>query len=310
MTTASQTTFRPRDDADRDAIRALCAATLRGADAADPDDLERVLWAPGMLATVAVVGDAVVGVVVGSVIDEPDGRASAVTIIAVSPAHQRAGVGRALLAQLENAASDAGAVVTWSGGGQPRFWWPGVPEDSDGVIAFFEACGYQFDDVAPNMVVDLTRADLAERPTSAGEIHRLRSEEWPAFAAWMAREWEDPWGDESAAALLRAPVSCHVATRDGRYIGFAAYDTNHPGWFGPMGTSPAARGTGVGAELLRRCLRDYVEQGRQQCEIGWVGPVEFYERTVGATLGRRFVRLKRTLGQARPVQASPSTSSG
>jgi len=37
--------------------------------------------------------------------------------------------------------------------------------------------------------------------------------------------------------------------------------------------------------------RDYVTQGRETCEIGWVGPLGFYQRTVGATVSDRFVRL-------------------
>ena len=163
------------------------------------------------------------------------------------------------------------------------------------MIALFAGRGYEYDDVAPNMDVDLRTADLAEHPVGAADIHRLEPDEWDAFADWMAHEWDDPWGDETRAALLRSPVSCHVAMAEGRYVGFAAYDTNHRGWFGPMGTALQMRGSGLGAELLRRCLRDYTARGEIRCEIGWVGPAEFYTKVVGATDGQRFLRMCKQL---------------
>lgn len=287
--------LRARVETDRDAIRELCARALPTEDASDPDGLERVLWSPGMLSTVAVAGASVVGVVVGSLLGEPDGRSAATTVIAVDAAHRRRGLGSALLATFEADAARAGATSSWSGGGQPRFWWPGIDATDAPTAAFFAASGYMFDDEAPNMDVDLVRADLDERVVASIDIARLDPADWSSFSKWMAREWEDPWGEEASTALLRAPVSCHVATLDGEFVGFAAYDTNRRGWFGPMGSSPRVRGSGLGAELLRRCLRDYVAQGRDQCEIGWVGPAEFYAKTVGAVPGRRFIRLSKAL---------------
>jgi len=289
-------TLRERTPDDRDALRVLCGRALATPDGDDPDGLDRVLWSDGIVSIVAEVGGVVVGLVAGSFFDDEGVPSAAVTVVAVDEQHRGAGIGRALLDALETRARERGATALWSGGGQPRFWWPGIDDTRDDLLAFFGDAGYELADVAPNMDVDLTRADLAERPMGGGiRIHRLQPGDHEAFFAWMDQEWADPWGGEAQGTLVRSPVSCHVALLDGEFVGFAAYDTNRRGWFGPMGATPRVRGSGLGAELLRRCLRDYVEQGLNSCEIGWIGPAEFYAKTVGAVLGRRFLRLRKTI---------------
>jgi predicted N-acetyltransferase YhbS len=79
-----------------------------------------------------------------------------------------------------------------------------------------------------------------------------------------------------------------VARRDGRIVGFACHGVYRVDWFGPIGTDPHERGRGTGEALLRRCLDDLASAGLVAAEIGWIGPMGFYSRTVGATLGRRF----------------------
>jgi len=291
----SSFTLRPRTEADRSDVRAICSRALAPQDGSDPDGLDRVLWSEGIISIVAEVDGVTVGVIAGSTFAEDGSTSAAVTVIAVDEPYRHRGIGRALLAALEAAAREAGATAMWSGGGQPRFWWPGIDDSDQTLVSIFTRSGYEFDDFAPNMNVDLTSADLASRPVSNITIHRLEPDEFDAFFSWMDHEWDDPWGAESRGAIVRTPIACHVALLDGEFIGFAAYDTNRRGWFGPMGTSPRSRGTGVGAELLRRCLRDYVDQGLTSCEIGWIGPAAFYEKTVGAVPGRRFVRLRKSL---------------
>jgi ribosomal protein S18 acetylase RimI-like enzyme len=301
----TQTTIRPVNIEDRRDVDELCLAALAGEDTGDAAGLQRLLWdtdgVQGFVATTAPApgGEAatLVGAVFGTVATEADGTvAGAVTLLAVDAGHRRQGIGGALLGRLEEGFRAAGAVEVWSGGGQPRFWWPGIDAGEAGVLSFFRGHGYVDDDDAVNMRVDLTTAELDGPPPPDGiTLRRLLSDEWPAFLAWMDDTWDDPWGAEVANALQRQPVSCFVATRDDDYLGFAAYDTNRRGWFGPMGSSPGARGTGIGRALLRLCLRDFVDQGLTRCEIGWVGPFDFYSNAVGAVRSRTFLRLRKDL---------------
>ena len=83
----------------------------------------------------------------------------------------------------------------------------------------------------------------------------------------------------------------------GTVIAFAAWEANNlgMGWFGPMGTAPEARGEGIGRLLLLRCLEDMRNAGRRCATIPWVGPVPFYEQTVGARVWRTYIRYEKTL---------------
>lgn len=284
----------PEDEA---VVAEICRSALLPADRGDMAGLGRLLWhTDGVIGFVAERDGAIVGAVFGTVTHEFEGTVTAaVTLIAVAPGHSRRGIGTKLLAELESAVCERGATEVWSGGGQPRFWWSGVDEKCPAVIAFFEKAGYLKDDVAPNMRVALADADLGAREVGTTAIRRLVPSEWPAFREWMDQTWENQWGEEVTTTLDRTPVSCFVAVRDGAYIGFSAYDTNRRALFGPMGSSPQAREHGLGSELLRFCLRDYVDQGLTECEIGWAGPVDFYTKVMGAVVSRRFIRLKKEL---------------
>ena len=78
-------------------------------------------------------------------------------------------------------------------------------------------------------------------------------------------------------------------------LGFAAYGSSRPSWFGPMGTAPAAQGLGIGGVLLRRCLADQRAAGHERAEIGWVGPVPFYASNSGARIERVFFLYRKQL---------------
>ncbi|WP_370616538.1 GNAT family N-acetyltransferase [Mumia qirimensis] len=267
----------------------------------DADGLRHVLWgdpeehAPAFVAE----DDGLVGAAFGKVAERDGEQRAYVTAVVVADGHRRAGLGRDLLAALEAATAARGATTIQAGGSVPAYWWPGVDTADADTLAFFAACGYADPgtEPAPNLDVDLVaHQDLVRRTAPPSlPMHRLTPEEWPAFEAWMRSTWGETWAAEVRTALQREPVSCFVSREDGEYLGFAAYDTNRAGWFGPMGSSPGARGRGVGAALLRACLADYLDAGRTTCEIAWVGPVDFYARTVGAEPGRTFVAFRKPL---------------
>ena len=101
---------------------------------------------------------------------------------------------------------------------------------------------------------------------------------------WVETHFSEFWRSECDIAYARQPVSCFVAIQDGVPLGFACYDTTARGFFGPTGVHPDARGQGLGKLLLLLCLHDMRAQGYAYGVIGGIGPAEFYERTVGATV--------------------------
>ena len=80
------------------------------------------------------------------------------------------------------------------------------------------------------------------------------------------------------------PISAFVATDGAKIIGYACYNATAPDFFGPTAVDPAYRGKGVGKALLIRALRALYDEGYVYAIIGGVGPIPFYEKSVGATV--------------------------
>jgi GNAT superfamily N-acetyltransferase len=238
----------------------------------------------------------VIGFALGSLRPARDGQpvTGHLDLVVVDAEHRGQGRGRELLAELERRLIAAGATRLRLRGNPPNHAWPGIDVRYTPAVCLARAAGYERLLDGDNMLVDLAAADLVtekdeQRLADAGiEVRRGRPQDGAALRAWSDAEFGGTWGEECAMALRNDPPTLHVAVRDGMYLGFAAHGVQRAPVFGPMGTAEAARGLGIGAVLLRRCLADQREAGFGVAEIGWVGPVRFYSRTVGARLGRVF----------------------
>lgn len=105
-----------------------------------------------------------------------------------------------------------------------------------------------------------------------------------ALVAWVHEHFGDAWASEVEMAMATRPVTCFIAVdeRKRALLGFGCYDATVLGFFGPTGVVEAARGRGIGKALLLTCLHAMRWHGYAYAVIGSAGPVEFYERTVGA----------------------------
>jgi predicted N-acetyltransferase YhbS len=259
---------------------------------------------------VALVDDDVVGVALGSLAYR-DPTVGHVDLVAVHPERRGRGLGRALLGAVEAALAAAGATQVRIAGNAPHYAWPGIDVRYTPAICTALALGYTPDGTAWNMTADLTdESSPALRSTAAAEqrlaaqgitVRRAEPADVPALTAFARETFGGSWDAELAHSIDRPGAGCHVALRvrddggDPDVLGFAAYGSSRPSWFGPMGTAPAAQGLGIGGVLLRRCLRDQYEAGHRRAQIGWVGPVPFYARSVGATIERVFFLYRKQL---------------
>lgn len=100
--------------------------------------------------------------------------------------------------------------------------------------------------------------------------------------AWVEKTFSPKWVSETKVAFSRQPIACHIATMEGKVVGFACYDVTARGFLGPMGVDPSLRQGGVGKVLLVSALKSLREMGFAYGVIGGVGPEEFYRKTVGA----------------------------
>lgn len=213
-----------------------------------------------------------------------------VDLIAVHPDHQGLGGGRALLRAAEEWLRGQGARRVRLAGNPPCYAWPGIDVRYTPAACLAESLGYELDRTAWNMTADLdtgldtdldVRADV-ERLAKIGIEVQAAGDDRGRVAEFAREHWNDAWAWEAVNAS-----GLHYAERDGRVLAFAAWGTR-PSWFGPMGTAPEARGTGLGRVLLRLCLADMRAAGQRTAQIGWVGPLRFYARAVGARAERVF----------------------
>jgi GNAT superfamily N-acetyltransferase len=230
-------------------------------------------------------------------------------LIAVEPEVRERGVGHALLEEVIARARVAGVQKLRVGDQPGNYVAPGVDERNAVLLEWLEKRGFlwwgrnatrRVPHVANPLVTAARGAERDAACADAGfEVRRARREDAPEVLA-LAGEFLPSWAFEAEAALLRNdPPAVHLAfARDsGRLAAFAAHDGNNRGlgWFGPAGARPEYRGKGVGAALLVRCLLDVAATGAEHAVIAWIGPRDFYERTVGAVDDRMFVVMERPL---------------
>ena len=129
----------------------------------------------------------------------------------------------------------------------------------------------------PTASIESLRAEgVIVRRAQAFEISRVRE--------FVVSQFTTGWADEVSVGFANKPVSVYIATREGEIIGFGAYECTRRTFFGPTGVLESERGKGVGRALLLACLRGLYEIGYAYGIIGGVGPAEFYEKAVGATV--------------------------
>jgi GNAT superfamily N-acetyltransferase len=115
-------------------------------------------------------------------------------------------------------------------------------------------------------------------------IRRALAPEKYKVAAWVRENFAEGWASETEIAFARQPISCFIAIKEGRIVGFACHDATCRNFFGPTGVEPKVRKHGVGTGLLFACLEAMRHQGFGYAIIGGVGPTAYYSKAVGAVL--------------------------
>jgi len=126
--------------------------------------------------------------------------------------------------------------------------------------------------------------ELYEKVDAEGIVlRRARAYERHLVADWVSEHFSPKWVSEVKVAFSRQPVTCFIATKNQKVLGFACIETTAKGFYGPTGVGEEARGTGIGKALLFKCMEALRESGYVYGVIGGVGPKEFYAKACGAT---------------------------
>jgi len=140
---------------------------------------------------------------------------------------------------------------------------------------------------------------LAEQKMKGVEIRQAHPDEKYKISEWVRDSINPNWAKGCATALEQRPPSCYIAfEKDSSHVptdnpynlpfeillGFAVYDVVAKGMFGPIGVREDRQDCGIGTALLLTCFHRMAAEGYAYAVIGWAGPVEWYARTVGATV--------------------------
>jgi GNAT superfamily N-acetyltransferase len=131
------------------------------------------------------------------------------------------------------------------------------------------------------------------------EVRQGHPSEKHIIANWVQRHFKERWAVGCEVGLEQRPVTCYIAIQKNQnhvstsnpydlppemLLGFACYDVASKGMFGPIGVREDYRRRDIGTALLLTCLHAMALDGYAYAAIGSVGPIEFYVKTVGATI--------------------------
>lgn len=141
----------------------------------------------------------------------------------------------------------------------------------------------------PDMLVPLLKLPplepfLQEMRAQGVVLRRAHSFEMTHIREFILAEFGQGWADEVTPCYSRQPVTLYIALKDGKVVGFGAYEATRRNFFGPTGVAKSERGLGIGKALLLACLHGLEEMGYAYGVIGGAGPVAFYEKIAGATV--------------------------
>lgn len=225
-----------------------------------------------------------------------------IKFLVVHPDNRRKGIAREIYNSIEKGISEKKVstirlIESW-----PNYYMPGVDPFYTEAVAFFERMGYVKIGDAANLICDLNSRDFntesEERRVKEMniEIRRAITDDQNDLMVWADKNFP-AWRFEIGNALENDPATLHIAKLDGQIVAFSAHSSNNPGlpWFGPVGTTEAARGKGVGGILLRRCLKDMKDYGYNEAIIPWVAHIPFYMHYINSKVDRVFWRYEKKL---------------
>ena len=125
--------------------------------------------------------------------------------------------------------------------------------------------------------------DLVKNLSGGGIIiRRAMSFESRQVAKWVEDFAGERWAMQAEAAFYNSPISCYIAIKEDKILGFALYDATCKNFFGPTAVDESYRGKGIGKALLLSALQAMRNDGYAYAIIGGAGPVEYYTKALDA----------------------------
>ena len=134
-----------------------------------------------------------------------------------------------------------------------------------------------------DLLVPLYRLPAKKAPKEGYTVRRAMSFEKPVVMSWVQQHFPQ-WLGETAMSFSQHPTSIFIVLHGQHIVGFACHEATSRGFFGPEGVDEAHRGQGLGTVAMLECLYAMKEMGYGYAIVGDAGPVDYYVKTVGATV--------------------------
>ena len=259
---------------------------------------------------VATRQDKVVGFLRAIVRRTPNDRAGLepelgwIPVVAVDPAHQRAGVGMALMEAALAWFRRHGRKRIWvcgNSGSAPGYIFPGVDKDVyPAGMALFAKAGFRMDRSSVAMAREVITFDVEafrREAWSAGadvQVTTLDPQLVQDFIAFLADAFPGDW-NTAARAKIKAGLlhEILIAIENERIVGYCQWEGEH---FGPFGVRPEARNRKVGAKLFVEAVQKIREADGRTVWFNWAeeDAARFYRR-FGMTATRRYAIFDKVL---------------
>ena len=135
-----------------------------------------------------------------------------------------------------------------------------------------------------DLLVPLYRLPQAPPLPEGYSLRRAYPFELSRVRRFATTHFGESWADEAEVGFARQPICTWIAIHEMKIVGFSVADSTSRGYFGPTGVDEAFRGKGLGVGLLLAALYGLRDMGYAYAIIGAAGPVDFYVKTVGATV--------------------------
>jgi mycothiol synthase len=180
-----------------------------------------------------------------------------------------------------------------------NYFNPGLDPRYTSGLCFLHKLGFERFNDCVNLRGELhnpfqTDAEEQRLAKEGVTIRRASTSDRAELERFFEKDFGGDWLYEASQALAVDPPALHLALRDDEIIAFSGHSSQNREWgfFGPMGTTPAARGLGLGRVLLWHCLNDMLHAGHRTTVIPWVGPISFYHQWAGCVVDRVFWRYR------------------
>lgn len=237
-----------------------------------------------------------------------DAERGYITLLGVSPAHRRQGVGARLLAAAEDFLRAQRRAVVMISSYAPGYFIPGVDVLTYASgLEFLKSHGYAevyrplamqtalWNLVVPQWVID-RRKSLEAAGCAIESYHAPLTLPLLEFAR---EEFPGDWVRVVRETMVRilagdSPGRLIVAVENGAIVGFSHYDNER---FGPIGVAKSQRGRGVGQVLMYATLQAQREAGFRSAWFLWSDDptADRIYRSAGFVETRRFALMKKPL---------------